>query len=213
MDDSRKLIEHFKRRHWHAGFSAFSQWLTEKIFKLDEVPLFRFSASHTLRGWFTYLLQILQHTRFRPALERICCDDFLHHIIFQNNVRSGFRCCDNLLHGWSYQSIQPAICQPDPPRIYTSDGADGVEACIVHQFSPSIMQDVWRVLAICSTACRVQRHKFSGFGTCSFFVNGRVSEGADEESIWLVLNDAARVWLRTADKRNTREYHGPRMRF
>ena len=75
------------------------------------------------------------------------------------------------------------------------------------------MQDVWRVLAICSTACRVQRHKFSGFGTCSFFVNGRVSEGANEESIRLVLNDASRVWLRTADERYAREYNGPRMRF
>ena len=75
------------------------------------------------------------------------------------------------------------------------------------------MQDVWRVLAICSTACRVQRHELSGFGRCDLFVNGRVSEGADEESIRLVLNDAARGWLRTANKRNTREYYGPRMRF
>lgn len=75
------------------------------------------------------------------------------------------------------------------------------------------MQDVWRVLAICSTACRVQRHEFPGFSRCGFFVNGRVSEGADKESIRLVLKDAARVWLRAADKRYTREYDGPRMRF
>ena len=40
-----------------------------------------------------------------------------------------------------------------------------------------------------------------------------MSEGANEESIRLVLNDASRVWLRTADERYAREYNGPRMRF
>jgi hypothetical protein len=75
----RKLIQYFQRRHLHTRLLALSQRLTQQILKLDEIALSYTSAtaSHQIQQS-TYLLQILLHTWFEIALQRIHIDSPLY---------------------------------------------------------------------------------------------------------------------------------------
>jgi hypothetical protein len=202
----RKLIQHLQRRHTHARLLPLAQRLPQQILKLDEIALFHKSAlPNTSINRKTYLIQILLHTRLKITRQWIHFDHSLHNPLVQLHSARYSCSLDNLAHGRFDQPLERAVRESNAPCVQACDRADGVQTCVVHEFSPAVMKHIGGIRALRFAAGGVDGDEGLGEGGRGGSGDGGVGKGADEEAVGLVVDDLAGGGLGAANEGDTGE--------